>query len=166
MEFADGGRYVGEWKADKPTHPELIVRTTYSIKEGELGSHVPRDRVYGVAVPIDKTYAQLTAQEKLRVKELYEPMGVDDEPPYPLHGLRTILESSDQIARSLRAQGGLTLAVTVSPTGHAISVDVLRSPDPKLTEKLSAVLMLEKYKPAVCKGSPCQMQYPFRMEFN
>jgi hypothetical protein len=92
-------------------------------------------------------------------------MGVDDEPPYPLHGLRRILESTDQIARSLRPQGGLTLAVTVSPTGHAISVDVLRSPDPKLTERIAAVLMLEKYKPAVCKGAPCQMQYPFRMEF-
>lgn len=165
MEFADGGRYVGEWKADKPTNPELIVRKSYSIKEEALGSHILRDRVAGVDVPIEKSYPELTAQEKLRVKELYEPMGENDEPPYPLHGPRTILDASATIGRSLRVRGWLTLAVTVSATGDAISVDELRSPDPALTKNMAAVLMLEKYKPAVCKGSPCQMQYPFRMEF-
>jgi transcriptional activator of cad operon len=31
-------------------------------------------------------HAQLKTQGKLRVKALYEPMGENDEPPYPLHG--------------------------------------------------------------------------------
>lgn len=32
MEYADGSRYVGEWKADNPTHPEMIVPKTDSLK--------------------------------------------------------------------------------------------------------------------------------------
>jgi hypothetical protein len=37
---------------------------------------------------------------------------------------------------------------------------------PKMTKAMASVLMLEKYKPAVCGGSPCQMQFPFRMNFH
>jgi hypothetical protein len=30
---------------------------------------------------------------------------------------------------------------------------------------VAAVLMLQKYKPTLCGGSPCTMQFPFRMGF-
>lgn len=61
--------------------------------------------------------------------------------------------------------GDLTLAVTVSGKGEPLSVDVIRSPDRQMTKLMAEVLLLEKYTPAVCKGVPCQMQYPFRMHF-
>jgi len=163
--FADGRRYEGEWKNDSPTHPESIVRKTYSVKEEALGSSILRDAVSGVSVPVDKTYAELTADEKWRVKSQYEPMAVGDEPPYPLHGLHTILETCAKLQQQLRVRGALTLAVTVNAAGDPIAVESLRSPDPEMAKKVAMVLMLVKYKPAVCKGSPCQMQYPFRMNF-
>src|SRR5271165_5773483 len=70
--FADGSRYEGQWKDNKPVDPSLIVRKPYSIKEEVTGSHIARDQVSAVPVPIDKTYAELTAEEKRRVKALYE----------------------------------------------------------------------------------------------
>lgn len=88
--FSDGSRYDGAWKNDEPTDPKLIVRKFYAIQEQVTGSHILRNEVSRIPVPIDKSYAQLTAAEKRRVKSLYELMAESDEPPYPLHGLRTI----------------------------------------------------------------------------
>jgi hypothetical protein len=42
---------------------------------------------------------------------------------------------------------------------------MMKSPDPKLTQGVATALMLTKYKPAVCRGQPCQMAYPLRMTF-
>ena len=164
--YDNGNRYEGEWKDDRPTQPELmVVRQTYSIKETLFGANIGHGIVKNIAVPVDKTYAELTEEEKQRVKSVYEPMAEGDEPPYPLHGLRTIVEASAKLQSALRVSGALTLAVTVSAAGEPIAVAVLKSPDEEMTKRMAAVLMLEKYKPAVCKGIPCQMQYPFRMNF-
>ena len=163
--FSDGSRYDGAWKNDKPADPKLIVRKYYSIQEHVTGSHILRDEVSRIPVPIDKSYAQLTAAEKRRVKSEYEPMAEDDEPPYPLHGLRTILETTEKLQKKLQVSGALTLAVNVNTTGKAVSVEVLRSPDMQMAKLVATVLMLQAYKPAICKGSPCEMQYPFRMNF-
>jgi len=162
----EGKGYDGDWKDDKPTHPELITRKTYSIKEEVLGSHISSEGIHRIPVPVDKTYSELTPAEKMLVKSLYEPMADADEPPYPLHGPRRILETCEEIEKYLRVRGGLSLAVTVDPDGKPVAVEVLKSPDAEMTKKMAMVLMLEKYKPAVCNGAPCQMQYPFRMEFH
>jgi hypothetical protein len=130
------------------------------------GSAIKRDAVKNVAVPIDKTFAQLTPQEKLLVKAPYGPMGADDEPPYPLYGLRKTFEASIKLAGALRVRGELVLAVNVDRTGQPISVEVYDSPDMEMTKRMAAVLMLDKYKPAVCSGAPCKKQYWFRMNFD
>jgi hypothetical protein len=163
--FDDGSRYTGQWKDNKPLNPEAIERKTYSMKESVLGSQLKRDAVKNVAVPIDKTFAQLTPQERLLVKAPYGPMGADDEPPYPLYGLRKTFEASIKLAGALRVRGELVLAVNVDSTGQPISVEVIDSPDKEMTKRMAAVLMLDKYKPAVCSGAPCKKQYWFRMNF-
>ena len=163
--FDDGSRYTGQWKDNKPLNPESIERKTYSMKESVLGSQLKRDTVKNVAVPIDKTFAQLTPQEKLVVKAPYGPMGADDEPPYPLYGLRKSFEASIKLADALRVRGELVLAVNVDSTGQPLSVEVIDSPDKEMTKRMAAVLMLDKYKPAVCSGAPCKKQYWFRMNF-
>ena len=56
--------------------------------------------------------------------------------------------------------------VTVDSQGRAKSVSVLQSPDPKMTQYAAGVLMLETYKPALCDGTPCTMQFPFRITFS
>jgi hypothetical protein len=163
--WGDGSRYEGTFVNDQPADPKLIVRETYSTKETTTGSFIPRLVTTGISVPIDKSYAQLTVEEQRRVKSLYQSMGDGDVPPYPLHGQREIIEAAQKLQNSLRVTGVLALAVTINAKGEPINVEMLRSPDKKMTKVMAEVLMLQKYSPASCKGVPCQMQYPFRINF-
>jgi hypothetical protein len=163
--WPDGSRYVGPFVNGKPADPKLVVRQTYSIKETETGSLIPEPVVSGISVPVDKSYEQLTPQEKLRVKSLYESMGEGDEPPYPLHGTRQLYEAAEKLQNTLGITGELALVVTVDRKGKPLKVESLRSADKEMTAAMAKVLLLEKYKPALCKGVPCQMQYPFRIKF-
>ncbi|MFC4930630.1 hypothetical protein [Massilia sp. GCM10023247] len=36
---------------------------------------------------------------------------------------------------------------------------------PELVRGVSAVLMIQKYKPAMCRGEPCEMVYPIHFSF-
>ena len=121
-------------------------------------------------VPPKKPYSQLTPEEKRLVKSQYYSMADADEPPYPVNGPQTIFEAIRDIQRKLgdsgtRVSGTLSVFVDVDYKGKATAIEVEESPDPQMTKAAAAVLMLQKYKPAVCKGSPCNMQFPFRIEF-
>jgi len=130
------------------------------------GSHISRRAVWGSEIPINRSYSELTLDEQRVVKSRYESMAPGDEPPYPANGLMPIYEAVREVQRKLAAEGNLTMFIEVDERGEAISVSVIKSPDPKLTQALASVLMLTKYKPAICGGVPCRMGYPFRMTFS
>jgi len=165
LTLAAGGGYEGEFIDGKLAHPEPLPRETYSIREDVTGSHIGKPVVTNISVPVDKPYAELTREERLRVKSQYESMAEDDEPPYPLHGLRPILEAAFKIQKKVRTHGELVLAVTVDSEGHPTEVAAYKSPDKDMTRMMASVLMVETYKPAVCNLKPCKMQFPFRMQF-
>jgi hypothetical protein len=179
--FADGVRYEGEWKADKragegeqvwpdgshykgmfadnkPVNPELIVRKTYAVREFETGSHIRGDSI-NTSVPLYKSYAALTAEEKKLVKSRFGLTAEADEPPYPRHGPAHIYQELKSIEQKLQVNGVLSLAVTIDAAGNPIAVDVSQSPDARMTQAMTDVLMLEKYKPAMCGATACQKQY-------
>jgi len=56
--------------------------------------------------------------------------------------------------------------VDIDAAGVPSNASVIKSPDPQLTRAVAEVLMLTKFKPAVCRGKSCAMGYPFRMTFN
>jgi hypothetical protein len=163
--WSDGSRYAGAFVDNEPADPKSIVRQTYAITRSTTGSVIPQRAMTNIDVPVDKNYAQLTPQEQRRVRALYDGMPETDAPPYPLHGQRPILDAAMRIERTLRITGELTLAVTVDPKGEPTDVQMIRSPDPQMTKMMAYVLMLQKYSPASCKGVPCQMQYPIRIDF-
>jgi hypothetical protein len=163
--YADGATYSGEWREDKPTNPEATKTKLYALSTSVTGSNIGYHNTGNLQVPANKTYAQLTPEEKLVVKESYEKMAKDDEPPYPLHGAEGIFRASEALQHKLLVRGELDLAVTIDSHGTATLVEVFKSPDAELTKAMASVLMLEKYKPAICKGSPCQMKFPFRVVY-
>jgi len=140
-------------------------RQSYSIKEGEpsTGSNIKRNIVDGSVVPLNKRYAELTPEEQALVKSQYEQMGPNDEPPFPLNGLGPIYKAIAAGQDKFVVTGKMVLLVSVDSKGDATSVSVLSSPDPEMTQFAASVLMLQKYKPALCDGTPCAMQYPFRI---
>lgn len=125
------------------------------------GSRVAKDSVRSLAVPIDATYGGLTAAEKLAVKSQYERMADADEPPYPLNGTREILAAMAAIAGEHHADGDLKLIASINTDGSVEAVSVITSPDPKMTIFAARELTSVQFKPAVCNGAPCKMDYPF-----
>ena len=116
-----------------------------------------------MALPLDKSYAELSAAEKAQARSDYIAMPERDEPPFPVAGMGALLRPIADAVGAMRVRGDLTLFVTVSSTGKPVSVAVVKSPDEKLTHYAASVLMKAQYKPAVCAGKPCTMQLPLRM---
>ena len=126
------------------------------------GSHLLASNTTNIQLPAEKSYAQLTPEQRRIAKSAYDKMPDADEPPYPLNGLLPILRASEKLQHKLLIRGELSMAATIDAKGNAISVEVFKSPDREMAKAMASVLLLEKYKPALCAGSPCQMQFPFR----
>jgi hypothetical protein len=138
----------------------------YRIKEDEprIGTSIKRDAAR-LSMPGDKTYSELSDADKARLRAMYEDMGPDDEPPFPARGYGSLMRSMAAVHRKLHVEGMVDMGVIVGADGRASQVKVYSSPDPKLTTVVANVLMLEKYKPALCRGAPCAQEFPFRSTF-
>ena len=144
---------------------EELPQAEYSVRQPipYTGSSIRRNVVWSSPIPVNRTYAQLTPDQKASVHALYERVEAGDEPPFPAEGLKAILLAIWKGLSARQVSGTLSLVADVSSTGDVVSVEVLESPDLLLSRYGASVLMATKFKPAVCKGQPCRMQYPFRM---
>lgn len=138
-----------------------------SIKEDTpaLGTSLKK-KLATSTISMDKKYFELSEEEKAFIRSVYDNMPEQDEPPYPLNGTREIHRKMSQAQQFVGAKGVLTMTVDVSSTGDAESVSIYESPDPDITRVASLVLMETKYKPAVCGGKLCKMQYFFQVQFS
>ena len=145
---------------------EETPEAVYRIKdETHLGSNIPRTVVVATVVPINLRYSQFTEAHKAALRSLYESMPPDDEPPFPADGLKPLYDALWRVHHKLLVRGELSLVATVLPDGTVSQVQALQSPDPELTRAAASLLMATPFKPAVCHGQPCRMDYPLRMRF-
>lgn len=195
MVFAVGGSYRGHWDQGQPdgegeiTYPNGVVlkgrfnhgyqlgAASAAASEGEqkkfsvlrdrpsTGSHITRAAITGFDVPANKGYRDLTPEQQLVVKDRYPILQAGDEPPYPMQGEQPIAKAFSAGAQKLDVLGRMRIQVLVNEQGEATAVTVLESPDPKLTEFAAQVLLVNKFKPAVCAGKPCAMGIQFRYNF-
>ncbi len=131
--------------------------TGTSIRENEVVSH---DQV-----PINKRYDALSDDEKAIVRHWFAHLGPQDEPPYPADGLKPILNTMRLGEEKLREQGQLQLLATVAADGHVSQVQIIHAPSEEWGKFASRVLLLTPFKPALCAGTPCAMDFPFEMRF-
>jgi hypothetical protein len=150
-----------------PAADERSQPARFSIKQDEpsTGSTISREIVIAGTVPFDKRYSELTVEQRRIVKSQYERMGDADEPPFPVNGLRPIYLMLASGQQELRVNGPLTIFVEVDSKGRATKVSILQSPNPAMAKFAASVLLQEKYKPALCNGIPCTMEFPFRTTF-
>jgi len=135
----------------------------YTLKRAPApGSLVQRLGAKSPELPLNRRYAELTPSEKAIVRGWYEPLKPDDEPPYPVRGLRPVVEAMMKAQGRLGYEGELHLDATVDPDGRVSAVKVLRSPDPEMSRIAATVLVDTPFKPALCAGQPCQMDFPLR----
>ena len=147
------------WAAGEPER--------FEIKDAQAptGSMLKRGVVTG-DLPYDKRYDQLTEAQRDLVKANYEPMAADDEPPFPADGLGAVMKALRKAASATYPRGVLDIAVEVGPDGVARSARIYHAPDDaRFTQYAAQVLMLTKYKPAVCGGKACAMWFPLNATF-
>ena len=135
---------------------------TYSSSTQSTGTIIRKGIRWESRIPLNKTYAQLTPAQKEILHAQYENIAPGDEPPFPEKGIKPIFNAISNAQHILQARGELNMTVTVGPDGNAIQVeDFSNVHNAQMREALQNALMLTKYKPAVCNGAPCTMQFKF-----
>lgn len=189
--FSSGGSYTGNWKDDKFDGQGKIVyagaghtyegqfyegrvaglaelRTSkerYAIRDQATGSRLGREAVTAT-LPPDANWNALTQLQKNAVRSIYPALEAGDEPPFPARGQGPLFDAVRQINAKLGSvSGSLGVYVLVGKDGQAISVTTYGQPDEQLVKAMSTLFMIERYKPALCRGEPCEMLYPLRFAF-
>lgn len=129
-----------------------------AIKEASVASHVR---------PMDKSYSQMTKSQQQGIRDEYPLLHDTDEPPYLARGPQN---SVDRITTFISAEGLpgglLDIRAQIDANGNATAFYVISSPDPKLSSFVASVLMKEKFKPGMCAGKPCTMEFHYVMNLN
>jgi hypothetical protein len=139
----------------------------YGIKftDPPIGSNIRRYAVSPSSIPINRSYGELSAAERAKLHQWWERIPEGDEPPFPIDGLRPIHDAVRQAQSKLLVTGELFLIATVEQDGQVSQVQAVGSPSPEMTKFSATVLVLTKFKPAVCSGHPCRMDFPVRYQF-
>jgi hypothetical protein len=129
------------------------------------GSQIRRQAVTGSRIPINRKYHELTAEQKAIVHGWYESIAPGDEPPFPVDGMKPIHDAVRKAQARLLVTGNLFLVATVEPNGEVSAVKAIGSPSPEMTRVAGSVLLLTKFKPAVCGSVACAMDFPVSYSF-
>lgn len=132
----------------------------------ETGTRIVRPVATSVRIPLDKSYAELTAEQQRVLKSEYGQLPAADEPPFPVNGLQPIYRGIANAKPTAPADGELLVLVDVDAQGNATSTSVVHAPYQQVADLASKLLTREKYKPAVCSGHPCKMQFRFAVQLS
>ena len=145
--------------------PNEATMRMSNVATSNTGTIIKKELRWSSKIPLDKTYSQLTPEQKAEVHAMYESLAPGDEPPFPADGLKSVFVAVRRAQDMLEARGDLYLAVTVGPDGKATKVDNFGKVSKReMTEFAAQVLLMTKYKPAVCNGAPCTGQFPFKIK--
>jgi Zn-dependent M32 family carboxypeptidase len=155
-----------QMREDAPRSAVAVAPTRNFIEPTqETGTIIKKDLKWNSIIPLDKKFDQLTPEEMTALRAMYQSLPEDYEPPFPVEGLQPIFNNLKKAQHLLQARGKLLMAVTVGPDGKATKVeDYGGVRNPEMSEFAQSLLLLTKYKPAMCKGSPCAMQFPFVLQ--
>ena len=143
-----------------------VAADRYALREdmAPTGTNIVRAAVTW-PVPINRTYDDLTSEQKNLVRGDYVQLGARDEPPYPLEGMTPILRDLAKVSAQDFDSGLLHLAVRVDANGHPLGVAVLASPNRNMEQAMGLALLDATYKPAKCDGKPCEGDFSFKYRF-
>lgn len=115
--------------------------------------------------PLNTPYGQLSAAQKNQVRALFEKLDPADEPPFPLGGLNDLYRPIWSGQQALLVSGEFIGFAEVDQEGFVSSIAVLKTPNERVTKFISQLVVLTKFKPAVCNGQRCSMGFPIRVTF-
>lgn len=139
----------------------------YRLKEDEssTGTHIRRDRLTGSSIALNRPYARLSQADKEALHSWWENMPSGDEPPFPAQGLGALYAPLGKVHDAQLEPGTLFAVATVGTNGEVVEAKVFEAPNAKMAQAAARLLLLTEFKPAVCAGQPCRMDFPLRMTF-
>ena len=146
-----------------PDAPTTITNSPTS----ETGSLIKYELKWRSKVPLDKTWDQFSPEEKADFRSMYKDLPDADEPPFPADTLKPIFEAIKKGQHILRARGEINFTVTVNADGEATRLDDFHGVKGvnayEMTNLAATALVKARYKPGMCAGKPCTMQFPFKL---
>jgi hypothetical protein len=133
--------------------------------DANTGSNIRTYVLKSTLVPINRTWAQLTASERSRVRNWYKALPVQDEPPFPAQGHAALFESLKRAQAKIRARGELFLIASVGADGKVGEVRSASEIDRDMIKAAAELLAITAFKPAQCGGQPCEMDFPLMISF-
>lgn len=193
--FTLGGSYDGEWRMGKMHGRGTIVYIGGRTHTGEFvdgraaevapppaaggdqhrsglkedipstGSNIRHDRVTS-ATPLDASWHELTPEQQARTRRAYPALHERDEPPYPLKGMRAYSKAMADLYRQFQDyQGDATVYVTVGADGVPVTASTYGVPHREFARYLATIGMMQRFKPAICGGKPCEAIFPLIFNF-
>jgi len=140
----------------------LQAEERYVIKEDAptVGTNFRREIASG-PIPFDKSYAELNDTQRASLRQQFEGLPQDCEPPFPAHGLIMIERHILQIQRYQALRGEVLVTAQIDENGKAQTVNVYRTPDEKFGKAVAEILVGTEFKPAICAGHAVAMEFPF-----
>ncbi|CDG82625.1 hypothetical protein [Janthinobacterium agaricidamnosum] len=137
----------------------------YSLKQDEAwtGSNILRSRVRS-SIPLQLPYHQLSGAAQQELRDSYKELAAEDEPPYPVRGQAAFFKALADANEILRVTGLLSLAVKVDQRGDVVDAAIYSTPSPDMGTFAAAVAIQQKFKPALCQGVPCTMDFLFEID--
>lgn len=138
----------------------------FELRVQEVGSHVSGLVGRAPGLPLNRRYAELDLAEQALVRAQYDRMPEGDEPPYPAEGLLPLFMALQTGAGRQPPAGAMTLVADVDSTGQVRHVDAYGQLDTEFARFAARALAGMPFKPGVCAGRPCNMQYVVKLQFD
>jgi hypothetical protein len=150
-----------------PVVAQDTPKPQYTLREEEplVGTRLRRDQVHGSKVAVNLPYDQLPPADKEALHAWWESIPPGDEPPFPAQGLAAVYDPLRKAHEVLSQPGKLFVVATVGADGTVIDARVYEAPSQKMARFAAQLLLLTKFKPAICSGQPCRMDFPLQMTF-
>lgn len=188
--FATGGSYTGAWKNGSPDGRGILIQAgaghkfegmfrnggaasppgtgldePYYDTNGAIFDFSLREGGAASQVPMHLGWHALTPEQKKLFLRNYPALAPGDEPPYPVKGA-ALFDKVTRVNQTLGpVEGKLGIYVLVGKDGKPLSVTAYGAPTATIVRALSTIFMIEQYKPARCRGEPCEMVYAVNFRF-
>ena len=143
---------------------QVLPPKQFEFRVQEVGSHITGTAGRAQGLPLNRRYAELDSGEKAVVRGQYEGMPAADEPPFPAEGLLPVFQAVQTGAGKLPSLGQLTLVADVDSSGRVRHVDTFGKADPEFARFAARVLASTPFKPGLCAGKSCNMQFVLKMQ--
>lgn len=117
------------------------------------------------ALPLGKTFEQLSEDERALLRDQYELLRDSDEPPFPAQGLDGIVGELAAVQARAGLKGEMYAVVAVDARGQAQSVSYLMPLAAEVQQEVREILLRAPFKPARCGAKACKMEFPLRVDF-